>query len=461
MLHDEKQFEDIAGRLKDELSLVSDEEYYPKVLNEAHEIYDYLQKEYQKDLAEIELTENDLSLLDFIKDRLPHSFWVLNELDEETYVYNPMACWWKSFDDIIDEFVYCLYEGGWDGEIKEDKSRRYEFDEDWSSDLKDEELEDVLMLVGSLLKGRHCLEKEALMRKIIDDQPHQNKIVIMKYILSNTDDVYMLSWHSMCFDILKDSWWDDALIPVVEDYRGDARESDRASVIALRFPYDYVLEHRERLEVWDYESVCCRLAKEKEFVIDKSRLSRSQYFSILAKNHIHVEDSEADRLLFEHIKLWLLAGRNYLFNKDWIDWGRYVGLDNYRFNYKHWLVFWFEYKPSLYELPLVKNYALDLCSMGNTNTLAKLITWDHFLRSNIKSMIEEIEIEVLKVESVTEVFIENIDRMSRRFLELAIETCPFETDQIESEFLYSEVDDYADVFRKLDSSYYNLPGIYF
>ena len=71
MLHDEKQFDDIVGQLKDELTLVSEEEYYRKMLNESRDIYDYLQKEYQKGLDEIELTENDLSLLDFIKERCP------------------------------------------------------------------------------------------------------------------------------------------------------------------------------------------------------------------------------------------------------------------------------------------------------------------------------------------------------------------------------------------------------
>ena len=77
-----EQFNSIAAKIKAELSLVSDEEYYHGLINESLDIYNHLQKEYQKGLDEIDLTENDLRMLDFIKERLPHSFWVLNDLSE-------------------------------------------------------------------------------------------------------------------------------------------------------------------------------------------------------------------------------------------------------------------------------------------------------------------------------------------------------------------------------------------
>lgn len=449
MLQDEKQFEDIAGRLRDELALVSDEEYYRRVLNESRDIYDYLQKEYQKGLNEIELTENDLSLLDFIKDRLPQSFWVLNELDEEFYVDRPLAYLNKLNYRFVDEFIQGLCKGGWDGEIKENLYR-YEFNEGGSDNPNIEKQEDVLMLVGSLLKGRHSWGKESLLRELINDQPRQTKIMIIKCILSDNDDEDMSTWHSVCFDILKDSWWDDALIPIIEGYKGDGLESLRAGVIALRFPYDYVLEpsHRQYLEYLDYESVCCRLAREEGFVIDKSKMERLRYFRILAINHIHVDDSEADRLLFGHIGLWLHAAWQHLSKKDTIDWSRFIRLDTDRVKYKDVLPLWFSYKPSLYEIPMVKMYVPYLCSMGNTNTLAKLITWDHFLRSNIKSLIEENEQEMVKVNQLPEVFVDNIDRMWRRFFELAIETVPVEINQ-ENEFISY----YDDEFKAYDSQY--------
>jgi hypothetical protein len=211
MMNDEKQFEDIAGRLRDELSLVSDQEYYRRVLNEARDIYDYLQKEYLKGLDEIELTENDLYFLDYVKERLPHSFWVLNDLSEFRFSDDSLVSIKEYNYWYIDDFIQALCKGGWDGEImceggrdgkiRVDESPRNKFVEEWSDSLNEEKLEDVLMLVGSLIKGRYCCEKEALMRKIIDDQPHQNKIVIMKFILSNTDGDYMYWWHNMCFNI--------------------------------------------------------------------------------------------------------------------------------------------------------------------------------------------------------------------------------------------------------------------
>ena len=449
MLHDEKQFDDIVGQLKDELTLVSEEEYYRKVLNESRDIYDYLQNEYKKGLDEIDLTENDLRMLDFIKERLPHSFWVLNDLSEFRFSDDSLVSIKEYNYWYIDDFIQALCKGGWDGEIKENLYR-YEFNEKWTDNPNEEKLEDVLMLVDSLLKGKHCWEKEELLRELIFNQPRQTKTMIIKCILSNNDDEDMSTWHSVCFDILKDTWWDDALIPIVEGYKGDGLESLRAGVIALRFPYDYVLEpsHRQYLEYLDYESVCCRLAREKGFVIDKSKMERLRYFRILAINHIHIEDSEADRLLFEHIGLWLLSGWRHLSKKDTIDWSRFIRLDSDRVKYKDVLPLWFRYKPSLYEIPLVKTYAFYLCSMGNTNTLAKLIAWDHFLHSNINNMIEENGQEMLKVEQVPDAFVDNMDRMWRRFIELAIETCPIEKDQIEQVFACSGVDDYVGEFER-------------
>ena len=188
MMNDEKQFEDIAGRLRDELSLVSDQEYYRRVLNEARDIYDYLQKEYLKGLDEIELTENDLYFLDYVKERLPHSFWVLNDLSEFRFSDDSLVSIKEYNYWYIDDFIQGLCKGGWDGEIMEDLYKRYEFNEEWSDNPNTEKLEDVLMLVGSLLKGRHSWGKESLLRELIFNQPRQIKTMIIKSILSNNYD---------------------------------------------------------------------------------------------------------------------------------------------------------------------------------------------------------------------------------------------------------------------------------
>ena len=86
MEKDLQQFDDIAAKLKSELSLQTDEEFYRSALKESNDIYEHLQKEYQKGLDEIELTEHDLDLLDYIKGQLPYSFWVLNGLSENLYI---------------------------------------------------------------------------------------------------------------------------------------------------------------------------------------------------------------------------------------------------------------------------------------------------------------------------------------------------------------------------------------
>ena len=56
---------------------------------------------------------------------------------------------------------------------------------------------------------------------------------------------------------------------------------------------------------------------------------------------------------------------------------------------------------------------------------------------------------MVKVEQVPDAFVDNMDRMWRRFFELAIETCPIEKDQIKDELISY----YEDEFKSNNSQY--------
>lgn len=118
MEQDSQQFDVIAAKLKSELSLQTDEEFYRSALKESHDVYLHLQKEYQKGLDEIEFTETDLDLLDFIKERLPDSFWTLNDLSER-YVYTSLVSLQMHSHPFVDDFVKALCKGGWEGKEKD------------------------------------------------------------------------------------------------------------------------------------------------------------------------------------------------------------------------------------------------------------------------------------------------------------------------------------------------------
>ena len=439
MPNNKEQFDEIAAQLKSELSLQTDEEFYRSALKESHDIYEHLQKEYQKGLDEIELTEHDLDLLDYIKGQLPHSFWALNDLSEDLYVNSSLASLQKYSHRFVDDFVKALCKGGWEGDVTTIKRHGLDEDDGDYVSFKDMSLEGVLVLFESLSKGWFWSDETKLMIiKIFECQPHKNKISIVKTLLSpDYNSAYDNSdWPLFCLVYFLKFWWDDALVPDIDRYWNDSYElrKECANVIALRFPLDYVLKHQKELERYNYYSVCCRLAKDKGFTIDKSRLHRYEYFSIFARNNIHIDDSEADRLLFDHIMKWVQPMHQHLKEKTTIDWGEFLMADSYQFKLKEILPYWFHYKPSLYELPDGKYPTLFVCSMGNTNTLAKLITWNQFLRSNIKSFNEEYAHEMLMVKQIPDALVEHVDKMWRRFVELAIETCPIEKASWEDEF---------------------------
>ena len=435
MEQDPRQFDDIAAKLKSELSLQTDEEFYRSALKENHDIYEHLQKEYQKGLDEIELTENDLNLLDFIKDRLPDSFWTLNDLDEGLYVNTHLASLQKHSHRFVDDFVKALCKGGWEGKerdpfpVFEIEEPIYEYNE--KKRENDNDIESVIRTIDILQKGIPLVDKEEVLEELFLDQSHQDQIKIIRHILSNDKTEYTPMWNR----ILSEVWWDDEIKPDIEKCWSF---KDAAHVVVKRFPYDYVIEHKFELGQHAYSSVCDLLARKKGFYIDKSRLKRYEYLQILANNHIHIDDEEADGLLFDHIMIWLCDMQKKLNGEESVDWSKYSRVIPHHINYLDYqsiLLYWFCYKPSLYEVPWVGRYAMNLCFTGNTNTVAKLIVWNQFLRSNMQSYFEANEEGTIKLEQLAEGIDDNVDRNWRRFIELAIETCPIEKEEIEDEFI--------------------------
>ena len=429
------QFDAIAGSLKQELSLQTDEEFYRSALKESHGIYEHLQKEYKKGLDKIELTESDLSLLDFFKGCFPHSFWTLNDLDEDLYVNTSLASLQKFSHRFVDDFVTGLCKVGNEDIVMKDNPF-LEFDEPSIEDDKKEEenkygFDYVIKTIDVLQNGLFMDEREQVLIELFEEQTQQNKIKIIRHVLSNKKTEYTRTWNF----ILSDIWWDDELKPDLEKWWSS---KDCACVVVKRFPYEYVKEHWIELGQSDYCSVCNLFAREKGFSIDKSRLRRFEYMQILADNHIHIDADEADSLLFDHIMIWLHKIRKKISEGKTIDWREY-GWITPRFinhqDYQSLLSHWFDYKPSLYELPWTGRLALNLCFMGNTNTMAKLIVWNQFLRSNLQSYSEENEEGTIRLERVAEELDYNIDRNWRRFIELAIESCPVEKATTEGWFM--------------------------
>jgi hypothetical protein len=341
---------------------------------------------------------------------------------------------------LVDDFVTGLCKVGNEDIVIKDNPF-LEFDEpivenDKKEKENDYDIESLIKTIDVLQSGVFMDEKEQVLIELFEEQTRQNKIKIIRHVLSNKKTEYTRTWNF----ILSDIWWDDELKPDLEKWWSS---KECACVVVKRFPYEYVKEHWFELGLSDYCSVCNLLAREKGFSIDKSRLRRFEYMQILADNHIHIDADEADSMLFDHIMIWLHKIRKEISEGKTVDWREYglitPGFINHQ-DYQSLLSHWLNYKPSLYELPWMGRLALNLCFLGNTNTVAKLIVWNQFLRSNLQSYLEENEEGTIRLERVVEELDYNIDRNWRRFIELAIESCPVEKATTEGWFM-SDKDD--------------------
>ena len=94
-------------------------------------------------------------------------------------------------------------------------------------------------------------------------------------------------------------YWDESFLPKVKELWETLHE-ERCSWSVIRyFPLDYITEHiddftKER----DYYFICLRLAKNKDYVIDRTKLSKVDYLSVLYHSDRSITGEDALETLF-------------------------------------------------------------------------------------------------------------------------------------------------------------------
>ena len=449
MPNDTKQFNDIAKTLRDELSLISDDDPKIKELEIA--------KALNKRLDEIELNEQDFIIMDelcilrYLPDALVHQEFGTDSLNAprfySLYEENP-TCAISVLNKLLKsepEFVEKNYiertttiSFGRIIPVKPDEKTIIVTPEEEQYPIK--QLMDKLQSIDS--QERNDASDFLEMRFWGQSLPCQ--IQIIKAVLS-AKSLHRRDW----LDILQNNWWDDAIMPDVEKAWLSFGEPECARVIMHRFPLDYVLMHQEELGKADYQFLCMRLAKEEGFNIDKSRLSQIQYYQVLANTHIRLNDDEAESLLFGRVKR--LLNRNY---KPWI-----YAVDNYyRYsrtafdcadfynNPDKYLKLLLNYKPTLYFLSDLKGRIQLLIQTGNTNTVVKFIAWNKYLQQNIPSFLSEESDQKIALQQLGDRFREYRSRSWGRLIDLARETFPVEIKVETKGFLDDDEDNEWDYF---------------
>ena len=284
-------------------------------------------------------------------------------------------------------------------------------------------------------------------------QSHEVQMRIIKAFLNGNEDN-----RKFCYWLLLEDWWDDAVIPDIEKLWETYREPQCLRVMAHRFPLSFVLAHQEEIAKENYAWLCLRLASEKGFVIDKTKLTRKQYGRILASNRIHLSDDEADNLLFGYIIAYLSpynsgeyikylvsdfieesVSSEYKPTRRFDDDIRFL-FGNYN-NLEKCLSGFLNYKPSLIALPDMKYLIWVLKHTGNITTLKKFLLWNKNIQQHIPPLWSEDDCQALTIQLLEDRYKAYLDESWEQLKSLAIVTFPIDVNNITYEFRVNTEED--------------------
>lgn len=93
--------------------------------------------------------------------------------------------------------------------------------------------------------------------------------------------------------------WDDSFQPKVKELWETDHEYKCSWSVIRHFPLEYIMEHIDEFtDERDYYFICLRMAKDKNYVIDRTKLSDRDYLAVLWHTGRTISDDEARDTLF-------------------------------------------------------------------------------------------------------------------------------------------------------------------
>ena len=97
--------------------------------------------------------------------------------------------------------------------------------------------------------------------------------------------------------------WDETFEPKVKELWENYHEYKCSWSVIRYFPLEYIREHFEEFtDERDYYFICLRLAMDKDYVIDRTKLSNRDYLAVLWHTGRTISDEEASDTLFGIIR---------------------------------------------------------------------------------------------------------------------------------------------------------------
>lgn len=409
--------------LRKELSLVDEEDYLRKKQQSEIEYRNKIKDIFNKGLSYFDLEDYEYFAISDLAFKMPD--WFFRRCGVDKYIFLDIPC--KKQEELyafLDQLSEISVEGTPVNPFPLKKPAN-----------KNESIETLLATVqygddkaaniASIHLGHRFLE-----------QSHECQLHIMSTLL-NIKGYKDKRW---CRNILLKEWWDEALIPDVEWVWKETKDDTNnnigfSSVIARRFPIDYVVMNQDSIS--DYYELSCRLIKTEGFEINKLRLSRLQYADVFYRNYIHIDESVAEDLLFGHILKYLNRNQRFI-NRDarpeveaiYDNYPSSFDIYDFFADYKHFYSYLTNYKPSLWFFPDVKMLIRKLCILGNTSTVVKFILWNKRLQYCIPGLLSDEFAQAVYVEDPVDKFKEYQKWSWDIFLKLAKETFPVDLSKI-------------------------------
>ncbi len=96
------------------------------------------------------------------------------------------------------------------------------------------------------------------------------------------------------------NYWDESFVPRIKELWEQLHEKMCSWVVIHHFPLEYLSQNIDKFtDDRDYFFICMRIAGDKSFVIDRDRLSKTEYLAVLYHKGRTIDTTEAETLLFD------------------------------------------------------------------------------------------------------------------------------------------------------------------
>ena len=96
------------------------------------------------------------------------------------------------------------------------------------------------------------------------------------------------------------NYWDESFVPRIKELWEQLHEKMCSRVVIHHFPLEYLSQNIDKFtDDGDYFFICMRTAWDKSFVIDRDRLSKTEYLAVLYHTGRTIDTAEAETLLYD------------------------------------------------------------------------------------------------------------------------------------------------------------------